>query len=245
MNLDALFRLHRDLPRQGPGSDRATLEALGALPPLPPSPFGLDLGCGPGKQTLLLARRLGCPILAVDLHRPFLDELESRARDAGLSHLVQTRCADMGRLDIAPGSVDLIWSEGAIYNLGFEQGLRLWRPLLRENGLVMASELTWLTPTPPDEVETFWQQAYPGMGDIAGNCEAAERAGYRVLDARPLPSAEWWPDYYAPLEERCRMLAEDPMPGLADAIAAARAEIDLLRRFPDAYGYVYYSLKAA
>ncbi|HEX8823356.1 MAG TPA: class I SAM-dependent methyltransferase, partial [Archangium sp.] len=60
MLADAFFLLHTDLPREGPGSDDCTREALRRLRPwLPASPRVLDLGCGPGKQTLVLARELG------------------------------------------------------------------------------------------------------------------------------------------------------------------------------------------
>jgi serine/threonine-protein kinase HipA len=108
VSLAALLVLHEDLPREGPGSDACTREALRRLPPLPPAPRVLDLGCGPGRQTLVLAETLGCRVVAVDLHRPYLERLEAAARDRGLSHLVETRQADMGTLDVAAGSVDLI-----------------------------------------------------------------------------------------------------------------------------------------
>jgi len=73
--VEAFFRLFDELPRHGPGSDDSTREALRRLPPLPAAPRVLDLGCGAGRQTLVLARELGAPITAVDLHAPFLAKL--------------------------------------------------------------------------------------------------------------------------------------------------------------------------
>jgi cyclopropane fatty-acyl-phospholipid synthase-like methyltransferase len=96
---EAFFRLYEGLPRQGPGSDACTREALRRLPPLPAQPRVVDLGCGAGRQTLVLAEALGTRVLAVDLHRPFLDQLEGAAREHGLAHRVETRCADMGALE--------------------------------------------------------------------------------------------------------------------------------------------------
>jgi serine/threonine-protein kinase HipA len=90
----------------------------------------LDLGCGSGRPSLVLAETLGARVLAIDLHQPLLDRLSARARAQGLADLIEVRCADIGALDLAPGSVDLLWSEGAIYLLGFEVGLTRWRPLL-------------------------------------------------------------------------------------------------------------------
>ncbi|MCT7956183.1 hypothetical protein [Laspinema palackyanum] len=45
---------------------------------------------------------------------------------------ITIRQADLGALEDPPGSFDLIGSEGAIYLLGFANGLRLWHPLLPE-----------------------------------------------------------------------------------------------------------------
>jgi ribosomal protein L11 methylase PrmA len=68
--MNAFFTLYRGLPRQGPGSDACTREALKRLPTLPASPRVVDVGCGSGRQTLVLAEALRTRILAVDLHRP-------------------------------------------------------------------------------------------------------------------------------------------------------------------------------
>jgi SAM-dependent methyltransferase len=239
---DAFFRLFVGLPRQGPGSDACTREALRRLPPLPPAPRVLDLGCGAGRQTLVLAEALQSKVTAVDLHQPFLDQLSASARARGLADLVETRCADMGALDLAPGSVDLLWSEGAIYLLGFEAGLRLWRPLLAPGGLVAVSECSWLTDAPADDLAAFWRAAYPEMGTVERNRARARSAGFKPLDWWPLPAAAWWDDFYTPLERRLAALAGDP--ALAAAIAETRREIDLFRRHGDRYGYVFYLMRA-
>ncbi|WP_163993590.1 class I SAM-dependent methyltransferase [Pyxidicoccus caerfyrddinensis] len=66
MNLEAFFTLYNDLPQFGPGSVACTLEALKRLPTLPPAPRVVDVGCGSGRQTLVLAEALLTRILAVD-----------------------------------------------------------------------------------------------------------------------------------------------------------------------------------
>jgi len=236
------FRVYESLPRQGPGSDACTRAALRRLPSLPAAPRVLDLGCGTGRQTLVLAATLQARVIAVDRHRPFLARLEAAARAQGLAHLIEARCADMGALDLPPASVDLLWSEGAIYLLGFEQGLRLWRPLLAPGGLIALTECTWLSAARPPEAAAFWREAYPAMGGVADNLARAERAGCVVLDSFALPASAWWDDYYTPLARALAALAGDPRQ--AALVAATRREIDLYRRHHAAYGYVFYLMRA-
>jgi serine/threonine-protein kinase HipA len=242
MNLDAFFALYRDLPQLGPGSDACTREALKRLSGLPPSPRVVDLGCGVGRQTLVLADALRTRVLAVDLHRPYLDQLEHAARARNLGALIETRQADMGALDLPAGSVDLLWSEGALYHLGFGPGLRRLKPLLAPGGHMAVTECTWLTDTRPAEAARFWADAYPTMGDIPENRATAEAAGYEVPDTFPLPRSAW-DAYYAPLLqriERQRPTADDAM---REAIAETEREIDLWRHHGDSYGYVFYLLR--
>ncbi len=245
MSLEAFFRLFSNLPRQGPGSDNSTREALRHLPRLPESPRVVDLGCGPGRQTLVLAQELRVPITAVDNHAPYLAELEAEAERRGLRHLVRTRCEDFGKLDDPPGSYDLLWSEGAIYHLGWAGGLDRWRPLLTSSGLMAVTEATWLTEKPPAEAVAFWREAYPSMGTIATNAAVARDAGYRVLDTHTLPASDWWDEYYRPLQARMAALQAEAAtdPALAEVIASTAREIDLYERFGDTYGYVFYLLR--
>ena len=177
---EALFRLFETLPRQGPGSDACTREALRRLPALPAAPRVLDLGCGAGASTLVLAATLRTRVIAVDIHQPFLDQLRATAQARGLAPLIETRCADMRAPGVPPGSVDLLWSEGALYLLGFEQGLRLWRPLLAPGGCLVVSECSWLCAEPPAEAAAFFGAGYPGMAGIGENLERARAAGFDV-----------------------------------------------------------------
>jgi serine/threonine-protein kinase HipA len=246
MLMDAFFLLHTDLPREGPGSDDCTREALRRLRPwLPASPRVLDLGCGPGRQTLVLARELGTPITAVDLHAPFLARLEAHAARQGLGHLVHTRRADFGALEDAPGSVDLLWSEGAIYHLGWAGGLKRWRPLLRPGALLAATEATWLTEAPPAEAADFWREAYPTMGTVASNSAVAREAGFEVLDTFVLPASAWWEEYYRPLQARVESLRERAREDadLATALTLTEQEVALYARHGASYGYVFYLLR--
>lgn len=245
MNLKAFFTLYSDLPREGPGSDVSTLKAIKRLPALPESPRVLDLGCGPGRQTLVLARTLKVPIVAIDIHRPFLDQLTMAAAQAGLADYVRTRRISMDALDYPAESIDLIWSEGAAYIIGVSRALQLWRPLLRPGGLLAFTEATWLTDNPPAEAAAFWESAYPDITTRAGNLHKAEAEKYEVIDTFTLPAEDWWAEYYAPLQKRIRALRSEAAawPELAAVIADTEEEINMFARFGDSYGYVFYILR--
>lgn len=239
-----LWELHTGLPREGPGNDRATEHVLSSLPKMH-RPRVLDIGCGPGMQTLCLARCLDADIVAVDNHQPYLDTLDRSARAFGLKRGLEIVNASMDALPFGDASFDLIWSEGAIYCMGFDAGLTAWRRLLAADGILVVSELTWLTETPPEEPKRFWNAKYPAMRSVAENVAAIERAGYAALLTHFLPAAAWFADYYDPLERRIDELSKkyandrEARVTLADA----REEISLFRRFSDAYGYVFYAMQ--
>jgi serine/threonine-protein kinase HipA len=237
------FAVHRDLPREGPGTDASTLEALRRLPGLPPKPRVLDLGCGPGAQTLVLARALNTRIVAVDAHQPFLDQLTCSAAAAGLGHLVETRCADFGALDEPEGSVDLIWSEGAIYCLGFAAGIRAWRPLLRAGGLMALTEMVWLVDNPPPAARDYFAAEYPALTTVAANVAAARSAGMEVLGTFTLPAAAWW-TYYEPIAHRIGELRPQAAASaeLREALEMNEAEIEVYRQHGTSYGYEFFLL---
>jgi serine/threonine-protein kinase HipA len=242
---ESLFRLFEGLPRQGPGSDACTREALRRLGPLPQAPRVLDLGCGSGRAALVLAEVLRTRVIAVDNHQPFLDQLQVTAQARGCSDLIEARCADMAAPGVPAGSVDLLWSEGAIYFLGFEEGLRLWRPLLAPGGCLAVTECSWLSADAPAEAAAFFADGYPGIAGVAENIERARAAGFDALDHFALPPEAWWDEYYLPLQARMDLLAADPDPALTAVIAETRREIDLFRRHGDAYGYVFYLMRPA
>jgi SAM-dependent methyltransferase len=239
------FELHAGLPREGPGDDASTERALRLLPGLPAHPDVLDVGCGPGAQTLVLARLTRGILTAVDLHQPFLDELMRRADSAGLADTIRPVRASMDALPFGPESFDVVWSEGAIYLMGFERGLRVWQPLVRHGGYVVVSELSWLVEDPPAPARAFWDEAYPAMQSVAANRAVIERCGYERLDDFVLSRAAWLTDYYDPLTHRIGALerehADDP--GALRMLAGERREIDLFHAYGDSYGYVFYLMR--
>ena len=66
------FKIFEALPRQGPGDEESTKKALQKLSDLPQCPEILDVGCGNGSQTLVLAKLSQGNITALDKHAPFI-----------------------------------------------------------------------------------------------------------------------------------------------------------------------------
>ena len=239
----ALIELHAGVAFKGPGDKDYSRSLMASLPGLPVKPRVADLGCGSGVMTLLLAEHFGGPVKAVDLSVDFIEQLRRDVAAAGLGDRVEAICADMGALDWPPASLDLIWSEGAAYNLGFEHALTLWRPLLAPGGLAVISELSWFSDARPGPVRDYWQAAYPVMGSETENEARAQQAGFEVLEVRRLPAEAWWRNYYDPLKARMQQVEQTP--AMAAVIEETNTEIDLFRRFSDAYGYSFYVLRAA
>lgn len=245
--MDIFFELHQDLPREGPGDNPSTRKALALLVDLPPRPLILDIGCGPGMQTVELARCTNGKIIAIDTHQPFLEKLKQRAQAEGLSDKITTINMSMFALDFEAKSFDAIWSEGAIYIMGFEQGLRACQPLLKPGGYVAVSEICWLRPQPPSEVQTFWAANYPGMRTVEENLEIVRAAGYREVGNFVLPPSAWWEGYYTPQAARIAMLRtkyRDDVEAI-QLLDESQLEIDLYRKYSDWYGYVFYIMQKA
>ena len=66
----------------------------------------------------MLARDLSSSIIAADIHQPYLDQLQISAAQAELEAHIETRNISMDALDYPEGSIDLVWSEGALYTVG-------------------------------------------------------------------------------------------------------------------------------
>ncbi|HYB89606.1 MAG TPA: class I SAM-dependent methyltransferase [Candidatus Binataceae bacterium] len=243
--MSLLEELTEGLPRQGPGSTEATLRALAMTSGLAPHPRILDVGCGTGAQTIVLAQATRGEIVALDLSGRFLTELSERARAAGVADRITTIKQSMFAMDFPADSFDLIWSEGAIYIMGFASGLAACRRFLKPGGWMAVSELSWIVPAPPKEPREYWASHYPGMRSREQNCEIAAQAGYRDLQTFVLPPQDWWKNYYGPGEARLLELrskyAGDPR--TSAPLDDIQREYDLFRAYSDFYGYVFYVMR--
>jgi SAM-dependent methyltransferase len=240
-SIDLLFG---GMEKLGPGGNVHTLNVLRLLPG---QQFHVvvDAGCGTGRQTLVLARELGTLIHAVDSYEPFLNDLGRRAEAAGIEHLIETRCMDMKDIPTAFQPIDLLWSEGAAYNIGFANALTVWAPAINKGGFAVVSELSWLRDQAPAGVREFFLSGYPDMRSVGQNLEVAEGAGYRVLTTYTLPEEAWVEGYYDVLEPRAKGLIDHPDASVRDFAAETVKEIEVFEASEGSYGYVFYALQRA
>ena len=240
--LELIIEFHKDNERQGPGSDEATLKALSYIPLLNEKTKILDIGCGTGGQTLNLANNTTAQITAVDMLPQFLETLMKKAKENNLLDRITAKEMLMDNLTFDKNSFDVIWSEGAIYNIGFEKGLSLWRNYLKDNGYIAVSEISWLADTRPEEIQQYWVNAYPEIDTIENKLSVIEKCGYTSVVHFALDDKCWKDNYYQPILERSEGFLKkyNYADEVKEFVEAGKVEADLYNRFKDYYSYVFY-----
>ena len=238
-----LIDLHKRANRQGPGGDAESEKALSLamIDQAAPSKIA-DIGCGTGASTLVLARLLNAQITAVDFLQDFLKVLEGRAENMGLSEKVTTLCCSMDNLPFGAEEYDVIWSEGAIYNIGFERGVKDWNRFLKVGGLLVVSEITWITASRPREIQTHWKSEYPEIDVASSKIGVLEKNGYSPIGYFVLPEHCWLENYYRPMQNRFKdFLNRNGNSEEARAIVEAEnREIELYEKYKAYYSYGLY-----
>ncbi|SHH20665.1 MerR family transcriptional regulator [Ferrimonas marina] len=236
--MNDFLHIFAPLDHHGPGTEQDSLWALSQLPQAPRRV--LDIGCGPGNATLLLANHSPAEVIGLDNVAQSLERLEQRAQQQGLADRVQSCNASMTDIPFAPASFDLLWCENSAYVMGFEATLRQWRSLLAEDGYLVISDLVWLTPDPEPDLSAFWQREYPDMQQEQHRFAQCQAEGYQLVASRRLGRAAWQA-YTQPLAERLEQV-EAELPH-SRAVAELKQELPVLERFEGQFSYVIMVLK--
>ncbi len=242
---DIFFELYEGLPRQGPGNRANAERALALCRHLPRMPAVLDLGCGVGGQTLHLAELLpDALITAVDNHGPNIERLRAAVAQRRLGQRIRPLIRDMASSGLEPGSFDLVWSEGALYNLGIDRALRVCGELLRAGGYLAFTEAVWRKENPPPEVKASFED-YPGMGWVPDVQAAIHESGFSLVGHFTLPDEAWWDDFYAPMESRIeemrsRYSGDDEALGV---LAQLAQEPEMHRGYSEYYAYEFFVVR--
>jgi len=244
--IELLIDFHKDAERQGPGSNEDTLKALGFIDLDDRKRLKVaDIGCGSGAQTISLAQNLNADITAVDLFPEFLEKLNINSKKIGLQDKITTLQKSMDDLPFANREFDIIWSEGAIYIIGFEEGIKKWKDYLKIGGYFVLSEITWTTNSRPKEIEEHWNNEYPQIDTASNKIRILEENGFSPIGYFYLPESSWINNYYQPIENRIdRFLKKHNNSDMAKKIVETeRNEISKYRTYKDFLSYGFYIAK--
>jgi len=239
---DPIELMFNGMEKLGPGSNEDTLTVLGRLPTRE-FDVVVDAGCGSGRQSLAIANELQTLIHCVDNHQPFLDRLIENATKAGIERLIEPHCMDMKDVGTKFSQLDLLWCEGAAYNIGFQNALQVWRPAISPNGVLVVNELCWLKDEAPTEVQEFFEMGYPDMKSAEEIYDLVGACGYTLLSTHTLPESTWIDGYYDILQPRADSLCEHSNESVREFAKSTLQEIDVFQKSHGSYGYVFLSLK--
>jgi ubiquinone/menaquinone biosynthesis C-methylase UbiE len=237
--LKIITDFYSDLEKLGPGDIEQSKKALSYIKFTTSSPQIVDIGCGTGSQTIFLAKETNSQIIAVDFLQPFLDELEKKAKSYNVD--IKTVCASMDKLPFSEESFDLIWSEGAIYNMGFNNGIKYIHKYLKPNGYLAITEISWLTEDRPNEIEDHWEKEYSEIDNIENKLKQLENNGYKILSHFTLPN-NCWESYYEPIKNKIKAFLQKwgNSKEAIDFVNGEIKEIELYEKYNQYYGYVFY-----
>lgn len=242
--MDKFLEIYGTLPRAGPGSNQLTRRAFRVIRDIPGEPRILDVGCGPGMQTVELLRISDATVVALDLLPQMLNRVQAAAKTAGVADRLITLQENMHEMEFPASGFDVIWAEGAIYLLGFEAGLEKFKRIVKPGGYIAVSDAVWLKPDPPSEALEFWAE-YPDIAPVEEKRRVIERVGLTMVDHFVFPHAAWTEHYYDPMENRIagksREWKDDPN-GEA-VLNEARHEIAVFRKYGDFYSYAFFIMR--
>lgn len=240
-DFELIGQFFKGLNRQGPGNEEVTKLALQLAGMYGKNIHIADIGCGTGGQTFLLAKHTNGTIRACDLMPAFVESFREKIKHSVDRARISVTQDSMFDLPFRENEFDLIWAEGSIYHIGFEEGLKEFHKFIKPKGMIAVSEVSWFTKEQPEEIHRFWQENYPGICSINEKIKQMEKAGYKAVAHFILPEQAWW-DYYNPQKARFEdFLQEYPgneqAKGLVDQL---KGEMELYERYKDYYGYVFY-----
>jgi DNA-binding transcriptional MerR regulator/trans-aconitate methyltransferase len=234
------MRIFSTVERWGPGSEHATLQALRSIPPQATKHI-LEIGCGKGTSTVLLAQETNAMVTAVDNEPLAIGSLETKAHDLNLNERIHPLCASMTDLPFEHDSFDVIWAEGCVYIMGMAKALQQWKPLLKKNGYMMVSDLVWLTDSPDDESKHYWLEDYPDISDIPTRLKLFREYGYEVITHFSL-GVDGWKNYWEPLEEKINELKKQDFD--SQVLIDIETEIAIYKKSAgEDFTYQYFILK--
>jgi ubiquinone/menaquinone biosynthesis C-methylase UbiE len=196
-------------------------------------------------QTIELARISKGTIIALDNHQTFLDLLVKQAKKQKIEEKIIPKNISMLDMDFEAGTFDIIWSEGALYFMGFQDGLRRCHQLLKDKGYLAVTELVYTISHLPEPVVEYFKSEYPDIKNIGENINIIKKEGFNLISNFTLPESAWMDNYYLPMEnELPRLINKYQGNEVAMAILEGfRSEADFYRKYSNYYGYEFFVMQ--
>ena len=231
-----------NLKRQGPGSPEMTIKALSFIDNLSQKSKIADIGCGTGGQTMVMAQNILGNITGVDIFPDFINIFNEDAKKLNLQNRVNGIVGSMDNLPFQDEEFDLIWSEGAIYQIGFERGLNEWKKYIKKDGYIAVTEASWFTEERPVEIQNYWNIHYPAISTISNNVSTMQKAGYIPVSTFILPENCWIDNYFIPQHPVCEKFLKkyNGNKTVEEFIEGNRHEEKMYHDYKKYYGYVFY-----
>jgi ubiquinone/menaquinone biosynthesis C-methylase UbiE len=156
-----------------------TRKTYGLIPKIK-NPQILDVGCGTGVPTIEIAKISNGHVTGIDIDERLLNILRRKIKEIGLNDKICVLNKSIKMMDFQKESFDIIWSEGAVFVIGFEKSIKDWRELLRPNGYMVLH----------DDIKNKSKK----LGLIGKN-------GYQLIAEYDLTFEIWWKEYYSKLEK--------------------------------------------
>jgi len=200
-----------------------TKQAFNLLPALS-NPRILDIGCGSGVATIELARLSGGEIDAIDIDMEALKELDKKAQAQNLRHKIKVLPISMLDSNYPSDNYDLIWSEGSISFLGFQAGLKKWRPYLKSDGYLVVHDC---------------------ISRLSQKEKLIPKYGFIKLGQFVISQEVWWNEYFAPLKKQLDLLPDTNLltPLEKKELNSAQREIKGFSFSDDNYASVFFIMK--
>jgi len=236
--------IHNNLVKERPGRLDYVKEAFTTLPKIE-KPIILDIGCGSGEPTMELARLSGGLVTGVDISKSALVEFENKVSKLDIKDKITISNMSMLDLDFPKEHFDIIWSEGSIFAIGFEKGLKEWRKLIKPNGYLVVHEMCWINLDPPQDIQAHMHNMYPGIKTHQENIEIIPKCGYKEIKSFTLPEDVWETIYFSPLDERVQSLKKkyNDDPKALAILDKELIEIEMYRKYSKWYGSAYYIMQ--